>query len=251
MVSIDDNTPERKSKWVGKKYPQATRKPGFVGCKDKNVKLELAGQPGRGDVWTFVAIDADTKLVPCWLIGKRDARYATMLLTDLAPRLNRRIQLTTDGHRMYLVAVENAFGGDVDYSQLVKIYGNRPKEEASRYSPPKCLGCKRQPVVGNPDPEHISTSYVERQNLTVRIKMRRCTRLTNAFSKKLENLEHACAMHFFHYNFVRVHQTLLAPRSWLLASIGTFGHWTRWLHCWTGQKKKIFQTDPVPLILFP
>lgn len=178
----------------------------FCHAKAKNVPEEKRGMLGYGDVWTWTAICADTKLVPCWHIGKRDARAAYEFINDLASRLAHRVQLTTDGHKPYLEAVEGAFGCEIDYATLVKIYG-KPQEEI-RYSPPQILDIQCSMITGNPDPAHISTSYVERQNLTMRMSMRRFTRLTNAFSKKLDNLRHAVALHFMHYNFVRVHQTL-------------------------------------------
>jgi IS1 family transposase len=180
----------------------------FVGMKEKNVPAERKGQ-GVGDVWTWTAIDAETKLVPCWLIGTRDAGCATEFMQDLASRLAHRVQLTTDGHKAYLSAVEDAFGGEVDYSMLIKLYGDAPgnKPEA-RYSPGECCGTRKTQVCGFPDKKHVSTSYVERQNLTMRMSMRRFTRLTNAFSKKAENLSHAVALYFFHYNFCRKHMSL-------------------------------------------
>jgi IS1 family transposase len=179
----------------------------FCHSKAKNVPEEHRGELGYGDVWTWTAICADTKLVPCWLVGERNGVDAAAFIADLASRLTHRVQLTTDGLRAYLEAVEDAFGGDIDYAQLVKLYGNDPEAER-RYSPAKCIGTETHIVVGDPHPDHISTSYVERQNLTMRMGMRRFTRLTNAFSKKLENLAAAVALHFMHYNFVRVHQTL-------------------------------------------
>ena len=180
---------------------------GFVYAKAKNVAKAKAAPDGAGDVWTWVAIDADTKLVPCWLVGGRDAGYATEFMQDLAGRLSSRVQLTSDGHRAYLSAVEDAFGSDIDYAMLIKQYGDAP-EGQRRYSPAVCTGATKMRVSGNPDEAHISTSYVERQNLTMRMRMRRMTRLTNAFSKKLENHRHSVAIHFMHYNFVRIHGSL-------------------------------------------
>lgn len=179
----------------------------FVGAKQRNVPQDRQGEFGIGDVWTWTAICADTKLVPSFCIGTRDADTAYAFMHDLAGRLRGRIQLTTDGHAAYLNAVESAFGMDVDYAMLVKLYGTESPGEA-RYSPAKCKGCRRDAITGSPDAEYVSTSFVERQNLTMRMSMRRFTRLTNAFSKKIENLEHAVALHFMHYNFARIHQTL-------------------------------------------
>jgi len=165
------------------------------------------GQFGYGDVWTFTALCADTKLVPTWYIGKRDMECATEFMKDLAGRLSNRVQLTTDGHKMYLEAVESAFGSEIDFSQLIKIYGNT-EEEQKRYSPAQCVGTEKHRITGSPEDQGISTSYVERQNLTMRMNMRRFTRFPNAFSKKVENLACAVALHFMYYNFCRVHQTL-------------------------------------------
>ena len=176
----------------------------FCYAKEKNVPDEKRGL-GYGDVWTWVAIDADTKLVPSYLVGGRGPDEARDFISDLAKRLRHRVQLTTDGHNAYLLAVHNAFKGEIDYSVLTKHYSS---QGSGRYSPAVCTGISKATVRGNPDPDHISTSYVERQNLTMRMSMRRFTRLTNAFSKKVENLTAAVSLHFFHYNFCRVHKTL-------------------------------------------
>ena len=180
----------------------------FCYAKEKNVPPDKKGIFGYGDVWTFAAICADTKLVPSWLVGSRDTGSATEVLQDLQRRLAGKVQLTTDGHRMYLSAVEDAFGGEVDYAMLNKIYGNTPTGPETRYSPAECIGCEKRAIQGTPDPKHVSTSYVERQNLTMRMSIRRFTRLTNAFSKKVENHTAACALHFFFYNWCRPHMSL-------------------------------------------
>ncbi len=179
----------------------------FCYSKAKNVPDDLKGEFGVGDVWTWTAICDETKLVPSWYVGSRDGESATAFVKDLASRLKNRVQITTDGLKSYLDAVDQAFGSHVDYSQLIKIYGSTPESE-KRYSPAKCTGCKKEWVIGNPVQKHVSTSYVERQNLTMRMSMRRFTRLTNAFSKKVENHAHAIALHFMHYNFCRIHQTI-------------------------------------------
>lgn len=179
----------------------------FCYAKEKNVPKDKKGQFGYGDVWTFTALCADTKLVPSWFIGKRDLSNAIVFMKDLAARLRNRVQLTTDGHKMYLEAVESAFGSDVDFSQLIKIYGPSQESEIC-YSPAQCIGIEKHKINGNPENKAISTSFVERQNLTMRMNMRRFTRLTNAFSKKVENLYYAVALHFMYYNFCRIHQTL-------------------------------------------
>ena len=179
----------------------------FVGAKAKNVTPEQKAM-GWGDVWTWTAIDADTKLCLSYLVGGRDSGWALDFMEDCAARIKGRVQITTDGHRAYLEAVEGAFGIEVDYAQLQKIYGAPSDLERRRYSPGKCIGTDMKTVSGDPDPKHVSTSFVERQNLTMRMSMRRFTRLTNGFSKKLDNHAHMVALHFMHYNFCRVHKTL-------------------------------------------
>src|SRR5580700_8650367 len=179
----------------------------FVGAKDRNVLPDEAGF-GRGSVWTWTAIDAETKLMAAYHVGTRDAGCAWEFMLDLASRITTRIQLTTDGHKAYINAVADAFGpSNVDYGMLVKLFGETPAGPG-RYSPPACIGIEMRPIMGEPEAEHISTSYVERANLTIRMQNRRFTRLTNAFSKKCANLEHSLAITFMHYNFCRVHQTL-------------------------------------------
>jgi IS1 family transposase len=183
----------------------------FVHAKAKNApKSSRASDPTIGDCWTWTAIDADNKLLLSYLVGARDAEFALMLMDDLRGRLANRVQLTTDGHRAYLQAVEEAFGAGIDYSMLIKLYGEPPTspEAARRYSPSECVGTRTENITGNPDPKHISTSYAERANLTMRMAMRRFTRLTNAFSKKLENHAHMVALYALWYNFVRIHKTL-------------------------------------------
>jgi len=182
----------------------------FCYAKQKNVPEDKQGRFGYGDVWTWTALDADTKLVPSWVVGLRDAGYAYAFMKDLQSRLANRVQLTTDGHKVYLTAVEDVFGADIDYAMLVKLYGQEPEGE-KRYSPAKCLGTNGRVVTGNPDLTKISTSFAERQNLTMRMNMRRFTRLTNAFSKKIENHNLAIALYFMHYNFARPHKTLANP----------------------------------------
>jgi IS1 family transposase len=178
----------------------------FCYAKEKNVPADKKGKFGYGDIWTWVAIDADTKLVLSFMVGNRNAKSARLFIDDLASRLANRIQLTTDGLRVYLDAIEGAFGADIDYAQLVKVYEST--QEETRYSPAECVSCERHKVIGNPKAAHISTSYVERQNLSLRMGIRRFTRLTNAFSKKVDNHAYTVALYYMHYNFCRIHKSL-------------------------------------------
>lgn len=181
----------------------------FCGMKEKNVPAAQRGQYGIGDVYTWTGIDSDSMLILSYLVGKRDAGYANEFMSDMAGRLANRVQLTTDGHKAYLSAVEDAFGADIDYAMLVKIYGPAAgAAQERRYSPAECCGSIKRTVCGNPNEKHISTSHVERQNLSMRMGMRRFTRLTNGFSKKIENHEYALAIYFMHYNFARIHSSL-------------------------------------------
>ena len=181
----------------------------FIYSKAANVARAKAAPAEAGDVWTWTAIDADTKLVPSWRVGDRSSETAIDFMDDLRPRLANRVQLTSDGHKAYLEAVEGAFGGDVDYAQLIKLYGSKGGVSSDkRYSPAECTGIRKRRVEGNPDIAHVSTSYVERNNLTMRMSMRRFTRLTNGFSKKIENHTHSVALHFMYYNFCRQHNSL-------------------------------------------
>ena len=200
----------------------------FTYAKQKNVATAKSAPEGAGDTWTWTALDADSKLIVSWLVGPRDAGSAFTFVSDLADRLADRTQLTSDGLNLYLPAVEDVFGADVDYSQLVKLYGSPTENEARRYSPATCLGCVPKPITGNPNPKHISTSYVERSNLTMRMSMRRYTRLTNAFSKKIQNHVLMVALYTVWYNWARIHKTLktspaqaagLTDKLWSMADI--------------------------------
>ena len=195
----------------------------FCHSKAKNVPEEHQGELGYGDIWTWTAIDAETKLVPSFCIGDRSAQTGYLFMKDLASRIKGKVQLTTDGHNAYLSAVERAFSADIDYAMLVKIYGDDAKDR--RYSPGTFTGAEKRIVWGHPDEKYISTSHVERQNLTMRMNMRRFTRLTNGFSKKAENLVCAVALHFMHYNFVRSHQSLQGRTPAMAAGVAD--------HCWT------------------
>lgn len=180
----------------------------FTAAKQKNVARMKTPVEGAGDTWTWTALDADSKLLITWLVGGRDSDYAIGFMDDLRSRLANRVQLTSDGHKAYLEAVEGAFGGNIDYAMLVKMYGASPDSAKGRYSPAECTGARKERIEGNPDPKHISTSYAERQNLTMRMQMCRFTRLTNAFSKKFENHMHMVALYTVWYNFVRIHKSL-------------------------------------------
>ena len=211
----------------------------FVYAKQKNVKTAKAAPQDAGDAWTWTAIDADTKLVPSWSHGNRTIPDATSFIEDVAARLTHRVQITTDGHRMYLEAMEAGFGGDVDYAMLIKLFGpaGNPQAPEARYSPGECCGTSTNVISGNPDDAHVSTSFVERQNLTMRMCMRRFTRLTNAFSKKLENLMHAVSLHFMFYNFGRQHKTLRVTPA-MAAGISD--------HIWSLEEIANLVTEPAP-----
>lgn len=200
----------------------------FCYSKQKNVATARAAPEGAGDVWTWTALDSAHKMIISYMVGGRDSEYAMAFMDDLRSRLANRVQLTTDGHKAYLNAVEEAFGDDIDYAQLVKLYGAVPESAKGRYSPAECIGARKEPITGNPDKAHISTSHVERSNLTIRMHMRRFTRLTNAHSKKFENHAYAVALHVTFYNFVRMHKTLrmspamaagIADRLWEMSDI--------------------------------
>src|ERR1700730_2236388 len=205
----------------------------FTYDKQKNVPTAKRQDMAYGDTWTWTAIDAASKLLISWLVGGRDSDYAIAFMDDLRSRLANRVQLTGDGHKAYLEAVEGAFGGDVDYAQLVKVYGASPESAKGRYSPAECTGARKERIEGNPDMKHVSTSFAERQNLTMRMSIRRFTRLTNAFSKKIEKHALSVALHYMHYNFARIHKTLrispamsagVTDKLWSVADIVTMIH---------------------------
>jgi IS1 family transposase len=202
----------------------------LVGSKQKNVPADRAGEFGVGDVWTWTAVDDDTKLVVSWMVGDRDGEAAKTFIGDLAGRLANRVQLTTDGHKVYLQAVEKGFGSAIDYAMLVKQYGEGPQFPERKYSPVELIAAEKKRITGSPYKTHVSTSCIEHQNLTMRMSMRRFTRLTDEFSKKVENHAHAMALHFMHYNFVRIHKTLrvtpamqtgMSDHVWSLKEIAT------------------------------
>ncbi|MDP3607997.1 MAG: IS1 family transposase [Methylophilus sp.] len=212
----------------------------FCYCKQKNVTPENEDVLGYGDVWTWTAIDPVTKLVPSFMVGKRTAEYAEAFIGDLASRLAGRVQLTTDGLKAYVEDIEGALGADIDFAQLVKIYGSEgiAKSDARRYSPSEFTGSEKRVKMGDPDMKHISTSHVERQNLTMRMSMRRFTRLKNGFSKKVENLEHMVALHFMHYNFVRIHKSLRTTPA-MAAGVST--------KLWEISDIAALVSDPIPM----
>jgi len=200
----------------------------FCYAKQKNVKTAKAAPEEAGDVWTWTALDADSKLIVSYLVGGRDSQYAIEFMDDVAKRLANRVQMTTDGHKAYLEAVEGAFGGDIDYAQLVKMYGAAPDAMKGRYSPAECTGTRKRRVEGDPAIEDVSTSYVERQNLTMRMSMRRFTRLTNGFSKKIDNHIHMLSLYFVHYNFCRIHKSLKVTPAMAAGVSGTL-HDMEWI----------------------
>ena len=201
----------------------------FCYAKQKNVPTAKAAPDGAGDVWTWTALDSESKMILAYEIGDRTSATAIEFMDDLKSRLATRVQLTTDGHKAYLEAVEGAFGSDIDYAMLVKLYGEAPERGPERkYSPAVCKGAKKTRIEGNPDPKHVSTSHVERQNLSMRMGMRRFTRLTNGFSKKLENHLHALSLYFVHYNFCRVHKTLRTSPA-MAAGVSETLHDMEWL----------------------
>ncbi|MEO9062251.1 MAG: IS1 family transposase [Nitrosospira sp.] len=200
----------------------------FCYAKAKNVDAAKAAPEEAGDVWTWTALDADSKLIVSYLVGDRDSGYALEFMHDVASRLANKVQLTTDGHKAYLEAIEDAFGGDIDYAQLIKLYGNVFESFKGRYSPAQCTGSIKKPITGNPDYKYVNTSYVERQNLTMRMSMRRFTRLTNGFSKKLKNHVHVLSLYFVYYNFCGIHRTLKVTPA-MEAGLNTTAHGIDWI----------------------
>ena len=201
----------------------------FTYAKQKNVDAAKSAPTFAGDVWTWTSLCADTKLICNWFVGGRDAEFANVFMDDLADRLDHRVQLTTDGHKVYLDAVAGAFGNDIDYAQLVKLFGAAPDAVKGRYSPAKCNGIKKKERAGSPNPKHVSTSYVERMNLSIRMGLRRFTRLTNAFSKKFENHCHALSLYFVWYNFCRQHKSLGGVSPAMAAGISDTLHDLEWI----------------------
>jgi len=210
----------------------------FTAAKEKNVAKMKKPIEGAGDVWTWTALDADTKLIVSYFVGDRDADAANAFIDDVATRITSRIQLTSDGYHPYLDAVDGAFGADVDYGMLIKIYGEMQRGPKKRYSSGKCLGAKKKTIMGNPDQKHISTSYVERQNLTMRMHNRRFTRLTNAFSKKFENHAHMVAIYSVWYNFIRIHKTLKVSPAMEAGLTDTLMSWKDFLVIYDQQAPK-------------
>jgi len=216
----------------------------FVGAKQKNVPNMKAPVDGAGDVWTWTAIEAETKLIVSHFVGGRDGECAMWFMDDLRKRLANRVQLTSDGHKAYLEAVEGAFGADIDYAMLVKIYGNAPEAAKGRYSPAECVGARKERIEGNPDPKHVSTSYAERQNLTMRMSMRRFTRLTNAFSKKFENHAHMVALYAVWYNFLRIHKSLRVTPAMAAGVADTLMTWEELIAVMDAEAPKPGQRGP-------
>ena len=200
----------------------------FCYAKQKNVKTAKTAPQDASDVWTWTALDSDSKLIVSYLVGGRDSEYAMEFMDDVAKRLANRVQMTTDGHKAYLEAIEGAFGGDIDYAQLVKMYGAAPDSSKGRYSPADCTGIRKRRVEGNPAIEDVSTSHVERQNLTMRMSMRRFTRLTNGFSKKIDNHVHMLSLYFVHYNFCRIHKSLKVSPA-MVAGVSDTLHDLEWV----------------------
>lgn len=218
----------------------------FCYAKEKNVANAKAAPDGAGDLWTWTGLEGDTKLIVSYFVGGRDGECAKWFIDDMATRLSNRVQLTTDGHKAYLEAIEGAFGADIDYAMLIKLYGASSDSAKGRYSPAECTGAIKTPIEGKPDPKHISTSYVERQNLTMRMGMRRFTRLTNAFSKKLENHVHALSLYFVHYNWMRLHKTLRVTPAMAAGLTGKLMGWEISLRSWTPKTKMHWHESALP-----